>query len=262
MTITDALLSFYPHISKEKIKNKMEENQRREQEQRLKELQEEQVVQANIVEAVDMGVLEFSKDRTEELLAQHARNNKKELSLNLKPDLPKDGKGDDFLEIPAPLKDSYNISLNKRKRGRGNKYSEEEAKFNSKVKKIKMGKDEAIRIEKMDNQFAAINTGNSSDEEDERRPMKAMNNYKKEAGRMKGKLVFNRNSSDYLFSLDLWGQLSSRDFSSDPTEIVSNQFESDKKKQRPKPNKNQVSGTYYSTHFIFLKGRMKPPRQR
>lgn len=190
MTITDALLSFYPHISKEKIKNKMEENKRKEQEMRLKELEEEQVTQANVKEAVYEGVLEFSKDRTEELLAQQARNNKKELSLNLKPDQPKDKNGDDYLEIPAPLKDSYNISLNKRRRGRGDKFSEEEAKFNSRVKKIKMNKDEAIRIEKMDNQFAPINTGNSSGEEDnERRPMKAMNNYKKEAGRMKGKIL-------------------------------------------------------------------------
>ena len=40
----------------------------------MREQTEEEVKQANVTEAVTNGVLEFSKDRTEELLAAKARS--------------------------------------------------------------------------------------------------------------------------------------------------------------------------------------------
>lgn len=184
MSLIDTLLSFYPHISKEKIQKKIQENARKEQEIRMKELTQTQIVQANVKEAEERGMIEFEKDTTEQQLAELAQRNKKPLRLDLKSDKPTTSKkyGDEEeIEFVKPNRDKQN---NRRRRDRN--LSAEEAKFNSKVKKIKVARDEAIRIEKMDNQFESINNGDSSEEEHKSVPMKSSFNYKKEANKMRG----------------------------------------------------------------------------
>lgn len=169
------------------MRARLEQSAQAENKLRMQELAEKEIVQADVKEATEAGIIEFPKEKRE----PDAGRQKKELRLEIKPDLNRmvdEGDDDDFVEIPAPLVDKHSINLKRRKRGKEREVTEEEAKFNKKFKKIKVARDQAIKAEKLDNQFGSLGVGeDSSGEEEGNRRVPLKKTYKQDANRMKGK---------------------------------------------------------------------------